>query len=130
MSGSRPRLCRHMNDPDGPDGDTAPVPGPSTGPDPQRLLTRAEGGILVDSLTGRRISSAELADDVRGGRRFRARDSGGGECTYQVLVQVLLAALASGPEAGALPEVAGLPSAEARGSLPTGRTAQDSGRGP
>ncbi|MFJ3216484.1 hypothetical protein ACIPLC_11250 [Kitasatospora sp. NPDC086801] len=105
-----------MTDPENRDGDDRRgVPGPSTGTDAERRLIREENGLLADSLTGRRVSLAELADDMRNGRRFQARErASGGECTYQVLVQVLLAALASGPVAGALPGTAGLVSTTGR----------------
>ncbi|MEE1821072.1 hypothetical protein PUR61_02480 [Streptomyces sp. BE20] len=83
--------------------------GRSTGADAQRCLIWAEGGFLADSLTGRRVSLAELADEVRSGCRFRVWDgASGGERTYQVLIQVLLSALASAPVAGVLPGTAGL----------------------
>ncbi|MFJ3216661.1 hypothetical protein ACIPLC_12150 [Kitasatospora sp. NPDC086801] len=92
--------------------------GPPTGADVERHLVRAEHGLLVDALTYRPVSLAELADDVRSGLRFRARDSNGGECTYQVLVEALLATLVPAPTAGAVE----LLSAAVRGGLPTGRT--------
>ncbi|MET9535656.1 MULTISPECIES: polyhydroxyalkanoate synthesis regulator DNA-binding domain-containing protein [unclassified Streptomyces] len=61
----------------------------------ERLLVRTERGLLFDARTRQSVTLDELAADVRAGRRFRAtEDRGGGECTYQVLAQVLLAALA------------------------------------
>ncbi|MFE2728344.1 hypothetical protein [Kitasatospora sp. NPDC059327] len=60
----------------------------------ERVLVRSEGGLLVDALTCRRVSLKELADDIRRGRRFRARDGvSGQDRTYQVLAQVLGVAL-------------------------------------
>ncbi|MEV6425982.1 hypothetical protein [Streptomyces sp. NPDC051662] len=98
------------------------VSGPPPGTAGERLLVRGEDGLLMDSLACRTVSLAELADDVRCGRRFRAREgASGSECTYQVLVQILLATLAPGATAGALSAMTGLPSAVREG-FPTGRT--------
>ncbi|MFJ4598285.1 MULTISPECIES: hypothetical protein [unclassified Kitasatospora] len=108
-----------MTDPKNHNGvGSAGVSSPPTDAEVERQLVRAENGLLVDALTYRPVSLAELADDVRSGLRFRARDSSGGECTYQVLVQALLATLVPGPTAGA----AELLSAAVRDGLPTGRT--------
>lgn len=69
-----------------------------TGADGEHLLVRAEGGRLFDALTLRPVTLEELADEVRSGRRFRVRGAESGvDCTYQVLAQVLLTALAPTP---------------------------------
>ncbi|MFD4828457.1 polyhydroxyalkanoate synthesis regulator DNA-binding domain-containing protein [Streptomyces uncialis] len=61
----------------------------------ERLLVRTEGGRLFDALTRRPVTLEGLARDVRCGRRFRVREGEtGSDCTYQVLAQVLLSALA------------------------------------
>ncbi|MFD6337729.1 polyhydroxyalkanoate synthesis regulator DNA-binding domain-containing protein [Streptomyces sp. NPDC060131] len=71
------------------------VPQPPTGTGAERHLVRTEGGQLFDTFMCRPVTVEELADDVRRGRRFRVREGeSGGECTYQVLAQVLLTALA------------------------------------
>ncbi|MFD8921666.1 polyhydroxyalkanoate synthesis regulator DNA-binding domain-containing protein [Streptomyces sp. NPDC055037] len=68
---------------------------PPTGTGAERHLVRTEGGQLFDTFMCRPVTVEELADDVRRGRRFRVREGeSGGECTYQVLAQVLLTALA------------------------------------
>ncbi|MEE1792289.1 polyhydroxyalkanoate synthesis regulator DNA-binding domain-containing protein [Streptomyces sp. BE308] len=65
------------------------------GTDVERLLVRTDGGRLFDTLTRRPVTLEGLAGDVRCGHRFRVRESGSGvECTYQVLAEVLLTALA------------------------------------
>ncbi|MFG2227639.1 polyhydroxyalkanoate synthesis regulator DNA-binding domain-containing protein [Streptomyces sp. NPDC048644] len=65
------------------------------GTDVERLLVRTEGGRLFDTLTRRPVTVEGLAGEVRRGSRFRVRDGeSGSECTYQVLAQVLLTALA------------------------------------
>ncbi|MFJ4771134.1 polyhydroxyalkanoate synthesis regulator DNA-binding domain-containing protein [Streptomyces uncialis] len=67
----------------------------------ERLLVRTEGGGLFDALTRRPVTLEGLAREVRCGRRFRVREDGSGsECTYQVLAQVLLSALAPGVPGG------------------------------
>ncbi|MER6190124.1 polyhydroxyalkanoate synthesis regulator DNA-binding domain-containing protein [Streptomyces cyaneofuscatus] len=64
--------------------------------DEERLLVRTDSARLFDARTRQIVTLDELAADVRAGRLFRATEElGGGECTYQVLAQVLLAALAS-----------------------------------
>ncbi|MEV7434968.1 polyhydroxyalkanoate synthesis regulator DNA-binding domain-containing protein [Streptomyces griseoviridis] len=63
--------------------------------DEERLLVRTETGQLFDARTRQPVTLEGLATDLRYGRRFRATEArGGGDCTYQVLAQVLLAALA------------------------------------
>lgn len=54
-----------------------------------RVLRREPGGELVDERDGRHVTLAELRDDVRAGRRFRAQRAGGGSCTYAVLAELL-----------------------------------------
>ncbi|WP_179120009.1 polyhydroxyalkanoate synthesis regulator DNA-binding domain-containing protein [Streptomyces tsukubensis] len=50
---------------------------------------------MFDAVTRRPVTLEGLARDVRCGRRFRVREGeSGSECTYQVLAQVLLSALA------------------------------------
>ncbi|MEV6419917.1 polyhydroxyalkanoate synthesis regulator DNA-binding domain-containing protein [Streptomyces sp. NPDC051662] len=59
-----------------------------------RLVLRTRDGLLFDPSAGRTVTPEELADDVRRGHRFQARDSEHGtDCTYRVLVQILLTAL-------------------------------------
>jgi len=55
-----------------------------------RVLRRDADGALFDLDEQRVISLAELRDDVRGGRRFRAQRHGdGGDCTYAVLAEIV-----------------------------------------
>jgi hypothetical protein len=54
-----------------------------------RLLLRERDGGLVDESDGRPVTLAELREDVRAGRRFRARRAGGGLCTYALLAELL-----------------------------------------
>lgn len=62
--------------------------------DEERLLVRTETGQLFDARTRQPVTLERLATDLRYGRRFRAmEDTGGGDCTYLVLAQALLAAL-------------------------------------
>lgn len=57
---------------------------------PRRRLRRENDGSLFDVDERRRIEIAELAEDVRSGRYFRAaRHSSGEDCTQEVLAQVL-----------------------------------------
>ena len=59
-------------------------------PRPPRSLRRESDGTLYDLDERRTISIAELAEDVRAGRRFKARQDGSDrDCTQQVLLQVL-----------------------------------------
>ncbi|MFL0021339.1 polyhydroxyalkanoate synthesis regulator DNA-binding domain-containing protein [Streptomyces sp. NBUL23] len=79
------------------------------GTDEERLLVRTDSARLSDARTRQIVTLDELAADVRAGRRFRVtEDRCGGECTYQVLAQVLLAALAPAApraiQAGGTPE--------------------------
>lgn len=61
---------------------------------PRRRLRRENDGSLFDVDERRRIEIAELADDVRSGRYFRAaRHSSGEDCTQEVLAQVLTSSL-------------------------------------
>ncbi|MFB4306864.1 hypothetical protein [Actinomadura sp. GTD37] len=56
---------------------------------PRRLRRKADGR-LFDLDERRFVDPAELADDVRAGRSFRAHRQGtGAECTNEVLVEVL-----------------------------------------
>ena len=55
-----------------------------------RLLQREPDGELLDLDERRAVSIAELREDIRAGRRFRAKDRASGtDCTYAVLVQVM-----------------------------------------
>jgi hypothetical protein len=59
-----------------------------------RSLRRDTGGDLYDLVEQRPVSIEELRDDLRAGRRFRARHGDtGADCTYEVLIEVLAAAL-------------------------------------
>ncbi|MET9644796.1 polyhydroxyalkanoate synthesis regulator DNA-binding domain-containing protein [Streptomyces syringium] len=59
-----------------------------------RELTRHHDGSLYDIAAHRPVSLGELADDVRAGATFRARDAATNrDCTYQVLATVLAGAL-------------------------------------
>ncbi|MBC2878037.1 MULTISPECIES: polyhydroxyalkanoate synthesis regulator DNA-binding domain-containing protein [Streptomyces] len=59
-----------------------------------RELTRHHDGSLHDTTAHRPVSLGELADDVRAGATFRARDAATNrDCTYQVLATVLAGAL-------------------------------------
>ncbi|MGH8905747.1 MAG: hypothetical protein ACRD0K_04365 [Egibacteraceae bacterium] len=61
---------------------------------PPRSLRRDSQGALYDVEERRPVSTEELRDDVRSGRRFRAhRHDTGADCTYEVLVVVLTSAL-------------------------------------
>jgi PHB/PHA accumulation regulator DNA-binding domain len=82
---------------------------------PPRRLRRDDDGSLYELDERRHITVRELADDVRGGRRFRVHQHGSErDCTQQVLLEVLATA-APGPAltagggamAGALPGLAG-----------------------
>jgi hypothetical protein len=60
-----------------------------------RQLRRESDGSLYDLGERRRISAAEIRDDIRAGRRFRAvRHDTGADCTSEVLAEVLRGALA------------------------------------
>ena len=60
---------------------------------PPRSLRRAGDGALYDLDERRTITLAELAEEVRVGRRFRAsREGSERDCTQQVLLEVLGAA--------------------------------------
>jgi hypothetical protein len=62
-------------------------------PRPPRSLRRDDDGTLYDLDERRTITITELAEDVRVGRRFKARQQGSERnCTQQVLLQVLAAA--------------------------------------
>ena len=61
---------------------------------PTRALCRDSDGRLYDLEGHWPITTDELRADVRSGRRFRAyRHDTGDDCTYEVLVEVLAAAL-------------------------------------
>jgi hypothetical protein len=64
------------------------------------ILSRLSDGTLQDLDGQARVDLARLRDELRAGRTFRVyQHETGAECTYQVLVQLLL---------DALPEVIGL----------------------
>ncbi|MFY4722937.1 hypothetical protein [Streptomyces sp. LaBMicrA B280] len=66
------------------------------GPPPDRLLSRHHGGQLIDVQLHEPVGLDELAQDLRAGGRFTVRDHPtGGDCTYQVLAEVLALALAA-----------------------------------
>jgi hypothetical protein len=72
---------------------------PSRRRQPARMLRRDGDGTLYDVDEHRTVSLAELAEEVREGRRFRVHQhSSGRECTQQVLLEVL----GAGAPAGAL----------------------------
>lgn len=57
---------------------------------PRRRLRQESDGSLYDVDERRRVEIAELVDDVRSGRFFRAaRHTSGENCTQEVLAQVL-----------------------------------------
>ncbi|MFF7730931.1 polyhydroxyalkanoate synthesis regulator DNA-binding domain-containing protein [Streptomyces sp. NPDC008001] len=59
-----------------------------------RELTRHQDGSLYDTAAHRPVLFGELADDIRAGATFRARDAATDQdCTYQVLAAVLAGAL-------------------------------------
>jgi hypothetical protein len=59
-----------------------------------RPLRRDSDGSLYDLTHHRPVTIEELRDDLRSGRHFRAhRHDTGADCTYEVLVEVLTAAL-------------------------------------
>lgn len=61
---------------------------------PARRLRRESDGSLFDVDERRRLELAELCDDVRAGRYFRAvRHSSGEDCTHEVLSEVLAVGL-------------------------------------
>ena len=61
---------------------------------PTRALCRDSDGRLYDLEGHWPVRADELRADVRSGRRFRAyRHDTGADCTYEVLVEVLAAAL-------------------------------------
>ena len=69
-------------------------------PRPQRSLRRDGDGTLYDLDERRTIAITELAEEVRVGRRFKARQQGSErDCTQQVLLEVLAAV---GPAKGSL----------------------------
>jgi polyhydroxyalkanoate synthesis regulator protein len=58
-------------------------------------------GALYDADEQRLVTLAELRDEVRNGRRFRAfRHDTGADCTYEVLANILHAAFPDGTESG------------------------------
>ncbi|GAA0443306.1 hypothetical protein ABZ951_21535 [Streptomyces sp. NPDC046215] len=75
-----------------------------------RELARHHDGSLHDATARRPVSFGELADDVREGAIFRARDAATDQdCTYQVLAAVLAGALSWLPvsfERGGVPSAA------------------------
>lgn len=63
---------------------------------PRRRLRKESDGSLFDLDERRRIDIAELADDLRGGRFFRAaRHSNGADCSHEVLAQLMASAAPS-----------------------------------
>lgn len=74
-------------------------------PRPSRELVRGRDGRLFDVGEHRAVDIDELAEDVRAGLRFRAREQHSGQpCTQRVLLEVLCAA-APTPAAPSLPSV-------------------------
>ncbi|MEV6823362.1 hypothetical protein [Amycolatopsis sp. NPDC051102] len=65
----------------------------------RRALQRQPNGTLFDIEANRVVDVAELLDDVKAGRRFRAYRRNGADCTVEVLVQMLDDAMA-GQHAG------------------------------
>lgn len=66
-------------------------------PRPPRMLRRESDGSLYDTDEHRRVSVAELGDDVRAGRRFRAHHhESGDDCTRSVLLEVLRSSAPAG----------------------------------
>lgn len=64
---------------------------------PTRDLARHHDGSLFDMARQRPVALAELAEDVRAGGSFRARDAATGrDCTYRVLAAVLAQEVAWG----------------------------------
>ncbi|MER5784292.1 polyhydroxyalkanoate synthesis regulator DNA-binding domain-containing protein [Streptomyces mobaraensis] len=64
---------------------------------PARDLARHHDGSLYDTARQCPVALAELAEDVRGGGSFRARDAATGrDCTYRVLAAVLAQEVAWG----------------------------------
>jgi hypothetical protein len=64
---------------------------------PPRILRRESDGGLYDVDERRRVSVAELRDELRTGRRFRAsRHDSGANCTNEVLAEVLQAGVFPG----------------------------------
>ena len=59
---------------------------------PPRVLRREADGLLYDVADHRRITIAELREDVQEGRRFRATRHDGVDCTYEVLAEVVSSA--------------------------------------
>jgi hypothetical protein len=77
---------------------------------PPRSLRRDADGSLYDLDEHRRISPAELRQEVCGGRRFRAqRHDTGLDCTYEVLAELARTApqIGMGPEAGMMGALVG-----------------------
>jgi hypothetical protein len=61
---------------------------------PHRVLRRETDGSLYDVDERRPISVAELCDDLRAGRYFRAtRSDSGANCTNEVLAEVIQGAV-------------------------------------
>lgn len=56
---------------------------------PDRIVRREPNGDLVDERRGRAVTLDELRDDLRAGKRFRARRADGGDCTYSLLAELL-----------------------------------------
>ena len=57
---------------------------------PVRALRREADGLLYDVDEHRRVTIAELREDVQEGRRFRAvRHDSGADCTYEVLAELV-----------------------------------------
>jgi hypothetical protein len=74
-------------------------------PRPPRRLRRDGDGSLYDLDELRAVALVELAEEVRGGRRFRAHHHDSDrDCTQQVLLEVVGAAapMAAGPALGSV----------------------------
>lgn len=94
-------------------------------PRPARNLTRGRDGSLFDVDEHRQISLAELADDVRDGRRFRVRHADTDQiCTQRVLLEVLQASVTPGPASSL---AAGLPALASAVGTAFAQGAQENG---
>jgi polyhydroxyalkanoate synthesis regulator protein len=65
---------------------------------PRRVVRREADGTLYDIDECRSIKVEDLRNEVRAGRRFRAsRYDTGGDCTYEILTEILQGATLRGP---------------------------------